>query len=436
MIDGSFDHARTYGADRAALWEPVCAGRDVGRRTSVGVKSRAERAGLNTAYAYELVSSIGEINAADWNAVCNLSESPYMDLRFIRAVENSIGPPVKYWHALFYDESRRPVGCACFSLFVADGAVTAPPAIQKAIAAGRKLFKPLFHFRTVICGLPVTTGETQLAAVPDADMQRLAAGIDEIACKLARQERANFITVKEFDEEGVGRYASLEQFGYRRADGVLTYTLKNEFKSFDEYYNSRSKRTRANMRKYMKRFEDAGLRYVHMRGGEGADKVYTDEVHELYMAVYRRAAVKFEILPAEFFRELARQLPDDSYFTFIYLEERVVGFCVGVQCPAMHYMLLCGIDYQVNADSDLYFNMIYRGMEFGMVGESPLIRVGASADEFKRRLGTFSKKLYFYVKMPNPAIAWVVNRIFNVVFPSNPAFLENVPDAEPVDAAT
>ena len=46
----------------------------------------------------------------------------------------------------------------------------------------------------------------------------------------------------------------------------------------------------------------SGLRVVHLRGGDGADQVYTDEVHKLYDGVLDRAKVRFERLPAEFFQ--------------------------------------------------------------------------------------------------------------------------------------
>ena len=39
----------------------------------------------------------------------------------------------------------------------------------------------------------------------------------------------------------------------------------------------------------------------------------------------------------------------------------------------MHYMLLCGVDYDVNATSDLYFNLIYRGLEFAIHDQMGMI---------------------------------------------------------------
>jgi hypothetical protein len=137
--------------------------------------------------------------------------------------------------------------------------------------------------------------------------------------------------------------------------------------------------------------------------------------------------VKFEILSAEFFREIARQLPEESRFTFIYKDDRIVGFCLGIHSAGMHYMLLCGVDYELNPQADLYFNMLYRGLEFAMQDHTPLIRVGASADEFKRRLGTFPKRLYIYIKSPWMVGRWLLGAAFNALFTVTPADQFDVP---------
>jgi len=373
-----------------------------------------------TGYHYTLVTSAAQINADDWNALREHSTNPFMDLRFLQVVESTMGPPAKYWYAIFYDEAQSPVAAACFSLYPVDGAILAPPALQNAMRWGRKLYSRFFMFKVMLCGLPVTTGDNQIMTAPDVDRNALAAGLDEIATRLALEERADFISVKELDEQNAMLLEPLTKHGYRRADSVVTYTLKNEFGSFDDYYATRSKRTRANMRKYMKRFEDAGLRYVHISGADGADRYFTDDVHRLYLDVFQRAEVKFEILPVDFFREFARQLPDISRFTYVFEGDRVVGFVMGICGSDMHYMLLCGVDYVRNPNCDLYFNLLYRGIEYGIRDRAPLIRVGASADEFKRRLGTTGQRLYFYMKSPRAIPNWILGKVFHLVFPPAP----------------
>src|SRR5439155_21508725 len=102
------------------------------------------------------------------------------------------------------------------------------------------------------------------------------------------------------------------------------------------------------IRKSQKKFQPAGLRVVQVTGGEGADALYTDEVHKLYEAVLERAKVKLERLPAAFFRELARQMPDESAFTFIYDGDRVVAFAASMFTPGAFHQMFVGVNYELN----------------------------------------------------------------------------------------
>ena len=366
------------------------------------------------AYSYVLCDSCGDINRSDWDRVRAASDNPFMDVRFLQAVENSITEPGKYWYAVVYDSSLSPVACVCFSLFVVDGAIMAPKPLQRVLRGIRKLFPWFFRFKILLCGLPVSTAGGQVAVTPDADRKQLGSVLDQIACKLARSERASLISFKEYDAEMMDHLSGLSDHGYRIAPSVTLYVLDTTpFASFDEYYRTRSKRTRANMRKVFEKFETSGLRCEQVPGGEGVAERYTDDVHRLYQAVFERAEVKFEHLPADFFREFARQLPESSRFTFLYSGEQVVGFCCALASEGRYDMLYCGIDYDCNAEADVYFNIMYRALEYGLLEDIRCAYVGASADEFKRRMGCRDVPLSIYVKAPG----YIPSKIFNAVFP-------------------
>ena len=365
------------------------------------------------AYRSVLADSTEAVNAADWGAVCDLGENPFMDLRFLRTLERALSDG-KYWLALFYD-GDRPVAAACYSLYAVDGAIFAP-ALQRAAGFVRRVWRSFFKFKLLLCGVPVGTGQGNISAVADANWNQLAPLLDEIAVRLARQTGAGFIAFKEFDAPGMVRLAGLEAHGYRITTSVVKYTLPREHPNFDAYYTSRSKRTRANMRKYLAKAESAGVTSKHLRGREGVPDVYTDGVHELYLNVVRRAQLKFELMPAEFFRELARQFPEESRFTFLTQGQRTVGFCVALSSSRSHDMLYCGVDYDVNAQADVYFNLVYQALGHGLEQPVTHINVGQSADEFKRRLGCVATQTYIYIKGVGAARAWIFGKVFGMLF--------------------
>src|SRR4051812_1604720 len=112
-------------------------------------------------YTYRLAASSGELDERDWYAVCNVGLNPFMDLRFLRTVENSMGDAGKYWYAIFYDDRQVPVACACYSLYIVDCIVFAPAGMQRVITRLRALIPPLFKFKLLLCGSPISTGQPQ-----------------------------------------------------------------------------------------------------------------------------------------------------------------------------------------------------------------------------------------------------------------------------------
>ncbi len=366
-------------------------------------------------FVVDVVTDPAQLDAAAWDGLVHDLRHPYMDRRFLTAVVTSLGESVKYWFAIVRDATGKPCAAAAFSLYPADGGMFLPESSQHWLAEARKnVGKRFFEVPVLLTGTPVTTGESGFAFADGCDRAAALREIDRLACRIGRETGAFVISVKEFDPVTSREVEALAKLGYRYAETALTWTLTNTFRSFDDYYNSRTKRTRANMRKYMKRFDDAGLTARTLRGAtDRVAELYTDAVHQLYLAVFRKAAIKFEKLPAAFFREIALRLGDDSHWTFVYSGAKIVGFVLGIHHPRMHYMLLCGVDYEVNDRADLYFNLIFHALKAAIADGPPEIRVGASADEFKMRLGSECKTLGLFMKSPH----WWVHPTFQLLFP-------------------
>jgi predicted N-acyltransferase len=183
-------------------------------------------------------------------------------------------------------------------------------------------------------------------------------------------------------------------------------------------------RYRNQLRRSQKKFERSGLRVVHLRGGMGVDVLYNEDVHHLYLAVLDRADVKLECLPAEFFRELARQFPDDAAFTLIYQGQRIVAFMCGVFDRGAYLNLFCGFDYQLNEETDLYFNLMYEDLDYALRQKVQSIHVGQTANDFKSRIGCFLEPRCFYVKARLPAVHSLLRLGRRHLFPVAPPIAE------------
>jgi len=73
-------------------------------------------------------------------------------------------------------------------------------------------------------------------------------------------------------------------------------------------------------------------------------------------------------------------------------------------------------DYAINRETNLYFNLIYRLMQQVLIPGVNLLHFGATADEFKQRLGCRGDWLSIYVKASRPVAQWVLNHLFDSLF--------------------
>jgi len=371
---------------------------------------------MRTPYSYDLANCVDDVDSSAWRSVCDQGENPFLDLRFLRAVETSFSGEARLWFAVFRNDGGQPVACTCFSSYLVDCALMAAPWFQKLSAWVRCVRRKFLRFKILLCGVPITTCGNQLAIADCADMERLIPALDALSVKLAKESGCTLISFKEFAPREAARMSGMEDQGFRSARSVVAYSLSGEFGSFDNYLASRSKRTRANIRRHFRKADNGGLTVEQLRGRDGVDQLFTDDVHRLYLNVLDRAHIRFEKVPAEFFRELARQLPDESCFTFLRQEGRIVAFCCGVASRGAHSMLYCGLDYSLNAEADLYFNIIYRGMEAGHAPGVRVVYIGAAADEFKKHMGCQGQPLSIYVKAVRPVMQFLFKQFFGMLF--------------------
>ena len=233
--------------------------------------------------------------------------------------------------------------------------------------------------------------------------------------RLAREHRAWLTVLKEFTPCEAGALEGLERQGYLRVESLPMNCLAADYRDFDDFCQSRSGKAHHNLRRSLRKFHEAGLRVVQFSGGEGADKLYSDEVHRLYEAVWDRAPSRLEKLPAEFFRQLAHNLREQAVFSFAYLGDRIVGFACSLRAGPNFHMLFLGLDYEVNRQSELYFNLIYKELDFAMRHGTQTIYMGQTADVFKLRLHCRQRPLYFFVKLRGPfgfLLRWVAQLFF------------------------
>jgi predicted N-acyltransferase len=366
-------------------------------------------------YRLKIAERVADLDAADWDSLRRDRSDLFMDRRFITAVENSPQDRGRTWSVLVYD-GQQPVAAACLSLFVADGALLAPAWCKRGVAAVRRVFPRYLRFNILCCGLPVSASQNHLIFSAGADRSQVLRLLDDQMRTLARRHRAKILLFKEFDEAALGDLSELPSLGYLGGPCAAVSYLDCEFGSFDEYCAALRHKNRLNINRSQRKFTAAGMRIEKLIGCEAVATAYTADVHRLYEAVLEQSEARLEVLPAEFFRELARQFSDDIYLILAYRDERVVGFACGLRSHPTGTPLFVGIDYEHNRQGDVYFNLV-----FNMLGQMLSDGVthaccGADSDEFKAKIGCRQRRNFIYVRATN-WLRWLLPRFAGMLFP-------------------
>lgn len=382
----------------------------------------------NRPYRYRLVTRVADIDAASWQAICRNATDPFMELPYLIANENAFRDEAQFWYATLLDDQGTVIGCTCFTRYHVDVAMLGPAFTQWSTGLIRRVWKSFLKVPVLLGGSPVSNCRSQLALSDTADGSRVAMTLHEIVQEIVRQAPVAYIAFKEFSAKLTDQVSDLQKCGYLQFASQITYDLHGEYQSFQQYLATRSKLSRARLRKRFKKIEDEGLTCVQCRGGEGAVERFTDDVHKLYLNVLANAPKKLERLPAEFFREIARQYPEQSRFTFLYQGDRPVSFVCGLDSPGSHVLLFCGLDYDLNTEGDLYFNVIYRGLSFALRPGVKTVLFGSTADKFKTLVGCTPSTISIYLKGVGWLRSTLVNKLAWILFPKPRA----LPGSEPV----
>lgn len=352
-----------------------------------------------TSCRYEVFRGIREADLAAWNSLRRDDGDPFMDPCFLEAVETGMAADSKFWHVVFYDDEGGPAATATLCSYRVDAALLANGLVKRMAQAVGRLFPRLLTFRVMFCGLCFSAGQSHLRFAPGANAAAILRELDTLLMSLGRDERAKCIVFKEFRPEELASLESLPGLGYRQAESLPMNHVEPRFTSFDDFCSHQKSNRRYVIQKSRKKFAASGLRVEQMPGGPRAAAIFTDDVYRLFESVFDRAKVRLEKITAETFRELARRLPDQTAWTFIFDGERVVAFAASLFTAATYHQMFVGYDTAINAHSDLYFNLFFHAMDRAYRQHAAVIHVGQSADEFKRqKLNCHQRPLYFYIK--------------------------------------
>ena len=373
------------------------------------------------AYSYRIFDSIEHVDLTEWQQVrsaCN--GSIFMDPHFIAAVEVGMKQVDRSWYVVVYDENGAPAACTSASAMVMDLADFSDPGLARLIRFTPLRFSRLRRLKLLIGGLPVGTGHHILALAQRSASARILPVLDKVICQLADEVRADAIVYKEFGEGDLTWTEPLLKLGYHRIPTPPMHFFKPAFKNFSQYCAALRAHYRKQINHSRRKLSDAGLEIIVLSDPEEIVRAYTSEVHALYHQMADRATMKVDVLPIEFLHQLASRLKGQVELLAIRKDTRIVAFGWTLHTQSSYHAMYAGLDYRLNHEFDLYFNLIYAMLDCALAKRVSTIEVGLGADAFKARIGCYSEPLYIFAKGRGPLMSLVMHLAGNLLIARKP----------------
>jgi hypothetical protein len=273
------------------------------------------------------------------------------DHRYFELVEDTIHQGFDYRYFIIKDAGGEV--CAVQPFFTLDQDLLAGIGGPITAAADfvRRWWPGFMRMRTLMVGC--TAGEGHLDRVDELsrrfDAESLAGAIQKHASDL----KVSLIVLKEFP---AGYRAPLECFvrsGFTRVPSLPMVNLDLDYADFDDYMK---RGLNGAMRSDLRRkFRDAAQTApIEMTVVTDITPII-EEIYPLYLQVYERSKLHFELLTKDYLCSIGRLMPDKARF-FIW---RQSGKTIGFSFVLVHGDAICceylGLDYSVALKLHLYF---------------------------------------------------------------------------------
>jgi predicted N-acyltransferase len=356
-------------------------------------------------YRSKVFQSIDEIDLAAWHEVCSQGRaSIFMDPRFIAGVESSMKRSCRFWYVIIYRDDGRPVACAGLAALTIDLAELADPRLSW-ILRHMPVLSRFQKLNILFCSLPGSPGEKSLAWTPAGESQPILAALDGVMHDLAIGAGMDAIVFKEFGERDLLWMDRLLEAGYRRVPVPPMHIFRHSFPDFARYCAALRTRYRQQVNRSVRKLRSLDIEPSVVTDTSEVLELYTPEVHAMYCEMVARSDVKLELLPVEYFRQSKVRLSAEADLITLFKDSRIVAFGWGLHDGTTYHMTYAGLDYRLNHEGDLYFNLMYAGLDRAFRRGVETIHVGQTAAAFKARIGCDSAPLYAYAKGLGPMMS-------------------------------
>ncbi len=348
--------------------------------------------------------------AAQLQAWRTAFQSQRKDSRYYEIVEDTICPDFNFRYFLIKDEYGRTRTVQPYFVLDQDVLAGLSPRWQRLAAKIRRIWPRFLFIRTLMVGC--AAGEGHLPSSNPAAQQRDAEALSQHIRRLARQERAGLIVLKEFPARYRSALSCFLERGFTRIPSMpMTRLDISGFQNFDDYLSKaiKSKRRNEFRRKFKAAAQSAPIELEVVRD---ASEVI-GEIYPLYLQVFARSKMQFEKLTPEYFAEIGQRMPDKARFFLWRQNGKLIAFALNLVEGDTLYGEYIGLDYSIALDLHLYFYVMRDILSWAIANGYKSIESSGLSYAPKLQMAHVLAPLDLYVRHTSP----LANPILKFVLP-------------------
>jgi hypothetical protein len=336
-----------------------------------------------------------------------LPSKHFLSTEQLRLSERSKLPDLKYIYILA-TKGGKPMTAAYFQVLMLGPQHINPGQVSKGQYLLWQVFSKLRRppllvaghlFRHDICSFYWDTSMTAFEA-----FQYYRSSIDAAMKKSC----AMAVLVKDTSDELVNYFQHFApQYFLLRNDISMELSIDPEWQDLKSYEKALKHKYAQRLRKIRAAWEGLTVKELTLEDAI-AEK---DTLFNLYNQVCKNQSVRIGMLSPDYLVELKRHHQDELRVWAAYEGDQMIAFYSAWVKDTVVDMFYIGFDYERNADLQLYFNILFFGVEQAIRFQTNKLILGRTALDAKARLGCQPRYLSTFLYIKNPLLRNVVTRM-------------------------
>jgi predicted N-acyltransferase len=334
-------------------------------------------ASQNPELKFSVIDTIQDIPRSEWDSL--FDEKLIESYDYQKTLEDARLKEFSFRYLLAKDTDNTVAILPFFIMSFAIDTLIPPPFHRIAT-----MFKNALKMKVIFLGSP-TTEEFNMGLAKQLKPETFFNLALEKISAYAKENKIDSLVFYNLSD----KYKTLAQYliskSYIRMESLPTTMIKIEAGSIEEYIQSLSKNMRKDIKRKLKKSNELVRLKTEIR--EDIDDII-EEVYRLYLNNFSDSDVHFEILTAEFFKNICRNMPGVAkYFITYDQNNKIVAFNLCLIKDDLFIDKFIGFDNKVAQEYHLYFITFFHNLDWCIKNKIHYYQPGNTDYHPKVRLG-------------------------------------------------